>query len=78
MAGSAHKPVGAPGTAIGVAVALDAVPLPLALTARTSKVYSVSLVSPVTVCDVVVASLPVMPPQSGLQVVVPLEVVPTR
>jgi len=38
------------GTASGVAVfSPDAVPLPLAFTARTLKVWAVPLVSPVTV-----------------------------
>ena len=48
----AASPVGATGSAVGVALIRDDAPLPLGLTARTSKVYSVALVSPVSVWDV--------------------------
>ncbi len=58
------RPVGAPGTLAGVAVAsLESAALPTLFTARTWKVYSVPFVRPVTVWLAVVAPLPEMSSQ---------------
>ena len=55
----------------GVAVTLEDSPVPTALTARTSKVYSVPVLRLSSVWLVVVESLPAIGPQSGTQVVPP-------
>ena len=71
--GSALRPPGAGGgSGLGVAVTRAPAPGLFGLrTARTSKVYSVSLVRPVTACWMVDAELFAMSVQSGFQVVPP-------
>ena len=54
------RPLGAEGTATGVAAMLDTAPLPESFTARSASVYAVPLVRPVTVWLAVSASLPGM------------------
>ena len=55
LPGVAVRPVGAPGTVLGVAVTVaDALPVPAELTALIRNWYAVPFARPVTVADVVV------------------------
>ena len=65
LSGVAFKLAGAGHN--GVAFAVFAAPGPKMFRARTSNVYSMPLVRPVTVCPVVSARLPPMAVQSGFQ-----------